>query len=109
MRIRDFPHCCTAKIIVDFGESDVAEGGAWPVTQEEIESYILGKIERYSQPFYGYATLVATTNNEQKTANKVLLKLGFKHSTWMSKKAHKNTKVRLWWYPLEREANNGER
>ncbi len=101
MIVRDFPHCCTAKIIADFGESIVAEGGDRPVTLEEVTDYLKEKIDRYANGiFSGYAVLVAITNSDQKTASKALRQLGFKHSTWMQKKQHPDTKIRLWWYPL---------
>ena len=98
MQTLNMPHCCTAKVIVDFGESSVAEGGAHPITEEEISDYIKSSIKAYHKA--GYATLIAITNDEQKTANEVLRKQGFKYSKWMKKRIHKETKMRLWWLPL---------
>jgi hypothetical protein len=110
MNSADFPCCCTAKVIIGFGESRVAAGGAKLFSFEEIEAYINRQIEVYSGPLMGYAALVAITNNEQKTANKVLRHLGFNHSTWMAKETHENTKIRLWWYALNKQGDdNGKR
>lgn len=94
----DFPACCTAVIMKDFGESGVAEGGDKLYTEKQIESYINKTIN--IQRKYGKAMVVATTNSEQKVANKVLRKLGFKYSKWSSKNQHKNTKIRLWYKSL---------
>ena len=98
----DFPYCCTAKILAGFGESDVAEGGNRKYSEEKIEEYILERIDIYGTPgaFSGLAALVVTTNSEQKTTNKVLRKLGFRHSQWMTKHQHPETKIRIWWYHL---------
>lgn len=92
MRCKEFPHCCTAHVIVDFGESIIAEGGNHPITKDVIKAYIKMKARIYDH----HAFLTATTNNEQKTANKALAELGFKHSKWMIKEQHPQTKVRLW-------------
>ncbi len=102
MHITSFPFCCTAKILVGFENSSTAEND-WnnpaPKTKEGLEKYILKEIKYYKEK--GKAFLCATTNNEQKDIHLVLLKLGFFHSTWMGKRQHNETKVRLWWYPLE--------
>jgi hypothetical protein len=99
MQLLEFPHCCTAKLIVDFGESDVAEGGDREVTYGEVRNYVQGQV----QSFYNrqLAMIVATTNSQQTVANKVLEDLGFKHTKWMSKRQHPETRVRLWWKEIE--------
>jgi len=93
------PHCCTARIIVGFVESQVAEGGNGKMDEEKLEKTILSYIK--NQYLYGYAMLIAFTNNEQVTANKVFKRLKFKCSKWASKSNHKNTKIRLWYINLE--------
>lgn len=108
---KSFPHCCTAKIIMDFGESAVAEGGNFEVDPEELEHKIVRKIEFYAnEDVFGetVALVTAITNTEQKTANKVLRKIGFKHSKWMDKKAHPETKIRLWWYHVKEIVDYGK-
>lgn len=95
LKTHPFPHCCTAKIITDFGESVFAEGGSRNVTYDEIKNYIEDQLKSYYNA--NLAMFVATTNSEQVTANKVLLDLKFKHSVWMKKRQHPGTKVRLWW------------
>lgn len=98
MEIKDFPHCCTARIVVNFGESDVAEGGDQAIDEQELDQYLADREHTYRA--FGMAMLVATTNDQQTTANKVFLRRGYKHSKWMSKSTHPETKVRLWYLPL---------
>lgn len=95
----DFPACCTAIIVRDFGESDAAEGGNQVYTPEKINNFLEAREKTHKA--YGKAMVVATTNSEQKVANGVLLARGYKHSKWMSKPQHKNTKVRLWYKILQ--------
>ena len=92
-----FPHCCTAKIMVNFGESDAAEGGSYESTTEEMEAVIKAKLALVSKAM---AMVTVITNDAQKTANKILLKLGFEYSPWICKNAHVNTRVRLWWLDM---------
>lgn len=99
MKNLEFPHCCTASILVDFGESEVAEGGAKIYSVKEIEGYIVAQLNSYYNAHM--AAVVVTTNSEQTRANAALRNLKFEHSTWMSKKQHRETKVRLWWKQIE--------
>lgn len=99
MRTFDFPYCCTAKVIADFGESKVAEGGDREVTYEEVTEYIKEKMSAwYNQ---GLAVFTAITNSEQTVANKALTDLEFQHSDWMGKSQHQETEIRLWWKPVQ--------
>jgi hypothetical protein len=95
----DFPYCCTMKVLAGFGQSMVAEGG--PVNRSEQE--IRGFIEGEKAANANMAALVVTTNDEQTTVNKVLRELGFKGTKWMTKKQHSETKVKIWWLPLNEE------
>ena len=93
LKVKDFPMCCTSKVLCDFGGTSVADGyvGAH-VKTKDLEKEILRAIWDY-----GHHCLTAFTNDQQKKANKLLLKHGFQHSVWMSKSQHRNTKIRLWW------------
>lgn len=98
MKTLEFPYCCTAKIIADFGESDIAEGGNYEVTYDSIKDGIIKKYKDwYNQ---NLAMFVIITNSEQITTNTVLEDLEFMCSDWMSKPQHANTQVKLWWKPL---------
>lgn len=95
MQTLEFPHCCTAKLIVDFGESSIAEGGNGLYSLEQIEEYLEKQLHSWYNKSLALFTVI--TNNEQKVANKALRNLGFNHSKWISKEIHPETKVRLWW------------
>ena len=97
--LKNMPHCCTARIIVDFKESGTAEGGNGIVNEEELEKQIKYFIKE--SRLHGIAMLIAFTNNEQKTANKVLKRLKFKSSKFASKNVHSKTKIKLWYINLE--------
>lgn len=99
IQIRSFPFCCTAKVLCNFGETRTSEGGSHSVEYERIK-YEVARLMR-SHLTVGYGTdaiLTAITNNEQKVANKVLRELGWKSTKFVSKQAHPDTKVKLWYY-----------
>ena len=97
MQLIDFPVCCTAHIITGLGETPVAEGGFKKITKTEI----LTKLRQWVENCEHHAMFVATTNDQQTTANKVLRELHFKHSVWMEKEQHPETKVRLWFINIK--------
>lgn len=78
MVLENFPGCCTAQVLVGFGQSDTA---AWnyrpdrPYTEETFYKEarelleIAGRVNK--------ATVIAITNSDQTIAMKVLPKLGF--------------------------------
>lgn len=92
MEITGYPNCCTAKCIYSFGESRTSGTGSFSVSEammkQEFQRLVLA---------YGYQLLTAITNSEQPTVCKILKELGFEHSTWMGKRTHPETKLRLWW------------
>lgn len=95
MNITGFPNCCTAQVIFNLGSNMVPN----MFSKDEIRTYIQGQLPL--QKRYGYAVSVVMTMSQQTNANEVLEELGFKHSKWMTKTNHKNTQLRLWWYPLD--------
>lgn len=107
MEIRDFPYCCTAQLMVGFGESEVAEGGDFKMSLEDMKSRISMQMNYWVEE--DCAMVVATTNSEQKTANKALKELGFDCSEWMYKSQHPETKVRLWWLNVAKKNGNLDR
>jgi hypothetical protein len=92
MEITGYPNCCTAYCIYSFGESFVSGTGAFQVSYESMKAEMEYKIRNY-----GTRLLTAITNDDQSTIVRVLRDLGFEHSTWMSKRQHPETKIRLWW------------
>lgn len=106
MHLIDFGGCCTAKILIGLGQTENAE--YMPESElsvEQIKSFIGRQLN--NQRVYGMAVLTVTTNNEQVNANAALLECGFEHSIWMSKGQHPETKLRLWWFPLNHKTING--
>jgi len=93
MKIQQFPGCCTAKVCHDFGGTKLSSGITGEIPKKNITLWIKRKIKDHN----GCDCLVVITNKAQKTANSVLLELGFKHSKWMSKAQHSESKIRLWW------------
>ena len=98
MKAIDFPACCTASIMKDFGESQFAEDGDDLYPEAKIEKFIKDTIA--VKRAYGDAMITVITNSEQKRANSVLRKLGFNHSKWAAKSTHPETKIRLWYLVL---------
>jgi hypothetical protein len=105
MKVSEYPGCCTAVVLSGFGNSqtgmrghDVPAGGHSP---EEFERLVKYKLD-YCLRDMGKAIVTCTLTDEQDKEAKVLKKLGFKHSRWISKRAHKETRLRLYW----KEADN---
>lgn len=96
--IRNFPYCCTGVVIARFGESVAAEGGEFDQNEVLLCGFIYNKLDELRD--LGYAFASCTTNDEQHTTNMMLTDIGFKHSKWMIKGMHPETRVRLWWLPL---------
>lgn len=100
MEFWDFPHCCTADILVGFSGTSTALStvhGVPPATTKDVVEHV---VAYFSGRVTG-AMLCATTNNEQKAVNKAFRLLGFDHTKWQSKLTHANTKVRFWWVSVE--------
>ena len=93
MKEAGFVGCCTANIIYDLGGTELTMGRREAPTEDRLKRYLEVRILERA----GRKCIVVMTNSQQNVANKVLLELGFKHSKWMSKRQHPETKVRLWW------------
>lgn len=99
MRLLSFPGCCTANVLSGLGGTTNAEHGIFSShTASKLKGLIIQELDLFSKDM---AVLTITTNDQQKTANKVLGELGFLHSPWMSKEHHSETKLRLWYMPTD--------
>lgn len=96
----EFPNCCTGTVAFNFGETDVNGCGNHDVKELGLKQQLINILDENKED--GYAFVICTTNSQQPTANKLLKSMGFSHSTWMSKDEHPETKVRIWWMPLEK-------
>ena len=93
MKLSEFPGCCTAFVAHDLGGTHLSAGKKGKISKTKIKAWL----EAQRKELNGEACIVIITNNDQKAANSALKELGFKHSTWMSKKQHPESKIRLWW------------
>jgi hypothetical protein len=93
MKLANFPGCCTAHVIHDLGGSQLSNGRRSPHTKAALRRWLETRINSYS----GRRGLVVMTNDDQTAANSVLSELGFRHSGWMSKQQHPESRLRLWW------------
>jgi hypothetical protein len=107
MRVFGFPGCCTAKILTGFGQTETAEYAFRPENPEPSVEELKKEFGSRLNAYTGGAMFVVITNDEQVNANKALQECGFHSSYWMSKNNHPDTKVKLWWFPLEEKQING--
>ena len=99
MDSRDFPGCCTAEVLFDFGGTVLSSGQKRARGKQVMRAYIKKRI-KYSA---GKRCLIAITNDSQTAANSVLREMGFSHSPWMKKLQHPESKIRLWYLtPLDK-------
>jgi len=92
MKIDEFPMCCNAYILTDFGGTRITAGEKMERTTEQFITDLGTWIQHY-----GHKCLTAFTNNEQTNVNAALEACGFECSDWMEKRQHPETKIRLWW------------
>ena len=93
MRMEMLPGCCNADIIFDFGGTYATYmNPKMKVNKAKLENQLVN-VMRISK----HRMIVCTTNDQQTDANELLRKYGFKHSKWMEKDVHPETKIRLWW------------
>lgn len=90
MRIREFPACCSARVISDFGGT-VFSTEERRFTAETIRDFIDDFVSRN-----GRYLVTATTNRAQENANRALREYGFEHTPWMRAGDH-GSEIRLWW------------
>lgn len=93
MRNKEFPGCCTARVVYDFGGTMTSAFNTGGVTKARIKAYLRLRIKSAK----GIECLIATTNDDQTEANQALEEMGFNCSDWMHKKRHSETKLKLWW------------
>lgn len=104
MLVKDFPNCCTLSVIVGLGGSSDANVGRFQdYSERHLHDELESKEIRIANE--GHSAAVVTTTTEQKAANKVLRERGYRHSAWMSKELHPETKLRIWWKPVEEMKN----
>lgn len=87
----DFPGCCNGIVIYNFGGTKNSMWGNGKV-HEDLNNFFDWAIKTF-----GHFMLVATTNNEQTEANKLLAEKGFNNIGWMHKNQHPDTVFTMWY------------
>jgi hypothetical protein len=102
MKIDFVDSCCTAKIISYLEPAEaVGSKDQYPGTDiGDTEEALLKTLK--DEKLKGNAMVIAFSNNKQKKANKMLKKLGFKSTRWATKTKHSQTKLKLWWFALDK-------
>lgn len=112
IKIFDVENVCSAKMIAGFGQANTTSYAAVQVSDSEVTEDALREgirkrvMEHQKDTHMGLARmamLVAYTSDLQVLANKVLKEQGFQHTRWMSKGKHPETKLRMWWFPLNHQ------
>lgn len=73
MRLKDYPGCCSAKILCDFGETVTSFARTEYIDRKKLLRELMDVTA-----WTGGAFIVATTNSDQKEAAAVLRYVGFK-------------------------------
>ena len=103
-----FPQCCTANVLIGMGASPTAGFDAMQAsrsngtTDTDMAKQFIQQMDNAKR--YGLATLVVTLNSDQTQANRVLesmRKLGWRSSNWMTKRNHKETALRIWYFRVD--------
>lgn len=94
---RDFPGCCTAKLLLDFGDSADSEFSDCKFDEDHAEAHLKWALSSYSY----CGMLVAMTTTQQVPANEWLKAKGFECTPPCKKEQHHYTDLILWWYPIK--------
>lgn len=98
MRITEMPGCCTARVLVDFGQernSMYGRGGDHNVNQRELNK-LLSFWKRY-----GIAYIIATLTERQTKGIKLLKDNGFEHTPFIEKPRHEDSKLSVFTLKLQ--------
>src|SRR5690554_2183081 len=98
MRIEEMPGCCTARVLVDFGQegnSMYGRGGDYNVDQKELNK-LLSFWKRY-----GIAYIIATLTERQTKGIQLLKDNGFEHTPFVEKPRHEDSKVAVFTLKLQ--------
>lgn len=95
MQLSDFTSCCTGHILSGMGYTNTGDWESQRHNRERTDIQVALAVREKQLMVTRHAFITCAINSEQKQANRVLLKMGWKPSKWMSKAQHHNTKVRL--------------
>jgi hypothetical protein len=107
MKVANIFSCCTAVMLSSFRFDELGYGdavgpdNAYPgMPVPETKEALLAEMLKLKNE--GKAMVIAFTNDKQVKANAFLKDIGFKSTKWATKTAHKNTRLKLWWFALDR-------
>lgn len=96
MQIHEFVNCCNVKIIHGFGGTGLRLSGPREAQGvDEIKHYLNRQIKNHEKV---YSLLLATTNEEQRSANAALKDVGFECIGPIYKMKHPDSKLFFWYY-----------
>lgn len=104
MRIVDMPGCCTAKVLVHFGQERNSVYGM--DGEENVNQKELNRLLTYYKR-YGIAYIIATLTENQTKGIQLLKDNGFEHTEFIEKPRHEDSKVAVFtlnlrkWEPKE--------
>lgn len=101
MHLIPFPGCCTAGILTGFGGTETAEYRYRPGVEHD-ENTMFEAIKAHVEQAHrnAWAMVFATTNSDQKLANKVLPRIGFQKIEETAKLAHNEFTLLGWVFRL---------
>lgn len=102
MYLLDFPGCCTASVLTGFGGTRTGQYGRLDKYTDET-LYQAIEQELAIAHMKNHALVFATTNSQQKQAERVLRKIGFRKVGTSAKKQHEEFTLSGWVYKLNLE------
>jgi hypothetical protein len=106
MKVDNVASCCTAVVLSSFrfdGDGVPAQGADYNypgMKVEETKEALLNEMLKLKNE--GKAMVTAFTNDKQVKANAFLKDIGFKSTKWATKTSHANTRLKLWWFALDK-------
>lgn len=98
MRIVEMPGCCTARVLVDFGQERNSMYGM--DGEENVNQKELNKLLTYYKR-YGIAYIIATLTENQTKGIQLLKDNGFEHTEFIEKPRHEDSKLSVFTLKLQ--------
>jgi len=98
MRITEMPGCCTARVLVDFGQERNSMYG-WDGDQNVNQKELNRLLTFYKR--YGIAYIIATLTESQTKGIQLLKDNGFEHTPFIEKPRHEDSKLSVFTLKLQ--------
>lgn len=97
VNVEDFPGCCSASVLTNFGQSTTSEYGY----QHKVEyNKMYREVVQAIKSEKSQGVIVAITTDEQTIGIKVLTDLGFTPTAPLKKIRHAERTIQLWHLPV---------